>query len=307
MLAAGFRHTNRGDTMRCDRCTLEVSQWTHDMDPFTIHSAQSPHCAFVQSIQSTNNLHTFSYSRSLSPSDFISGEFVELFFNLYVSILFKERESSNEQKPAKRQRTESSFSEVDGLKRARQHSFSLWPHSPPFRTRMIEAGFFSCNVNDRVICIYCDLICHEWNIERDDPCEVHKTLSPNCVLVKSMIIRCDNNLLSILPSHIDYTDPQNRYGSFSTCPDVKLASIKKLVDAGFFYDNTRITCFYCNGSFEDWESNNHPMAEHVRWFPNCNYAKELCGEELYHKIQQSMRYVSSPSKAFNIKKNELND
>ncbi|CAF4854486.1 unnamed protein product, partial [Rotaria sp. Silwood2] len=50
---------------------------------------------------------------------------------------------------------------------------------------MISAGWFSCNINDRVICIYCNTIFHEWT-NNDDPIEVHKRLSPKCPFVISM-------------------------------------------------------------------------------------------------------------------------
>jgi hypothetical protein len=64
-------------------------------------------------------------------------------------------------------------------------------------------------------------------------------------------------------------------------------SIEKFVHAGFFcsaVENT-VTCFYCNGSLHKWGQNDNPMIEHARWFPNCIYAKHLCGNELYGKIQ----------------------
>ena len=160
---------------------------------------------------------------------------------------------------------------------------------------MIDAGFFSCNVGDRVICIYCDLICETWNIEIDDPIEVHKILSPQCPYVRTILcsdsLAC-NNVVSRSPAHLNYINPLNRLESFSTWSDNKFPSIDKLVDAGFFYNSSKITCFYCNGSFNDWESNNHPIAEHVRYFPYCNYARQLCGEELYRKIQRSMLHMS---------------
>ena len=57
---------------------------------------------------------------------------------------------------------------------------------------MIAAGFFCCNVEDRVICIYCNLICQQWSGETDDPCEVHRTLSAHCPYVQSKLIRREN-------------------------------------------------------------------------------------------------------------------
>ena len=178
-------------------------------------------------------------------------------------------------------RKEPSFFEMDGFKQARPRTFSHWPYPKSFCDRLIEAGFFSCNQNDRVICIHCDLICEQWDIELNDPCEVHQLRSPQCLFVKSM----SHSKSFKLPGYKDYINPQKRLESFSTWSNDRFSSVNKLVDAGFFYNSDKITCFYCNGSFESWQSNNSPLAEHVRLFPYCHYARQLCGEELYQKIQ----------------------
>jgi hypothetical protein len=157
---------------------------------------------------------------------------------------------------------------------------------------MVEAGFFSCTLNDRVICIYCNIICQQWNMEIDDPCEVHRLISPGCQFVRSMLHKNSSQCNKIVPTMPNYIDRQKRLESFSAWHNKKFPSPDQLVDAGFFYDNSKITCFYCNGSFTSWESNNHPLAEHVRQFPYCNYAKQLCGEELFEKIQRSIKSIS---------------
>ena len=193
--------------------------------------------------------------------------------------------------PAKRQKKNigSVLFEVEATRQARFNTFSHWLHPSIFCLRMIEAGFFGCNNNDRVICIYCNLICHQWDIESDDPCEVHRTLAPHCPFVKSMTCYHSlqyNKITSTLPRHKDYVDPQSRLQSFSSWLSRESTLVDKLVDAGFFCDGSNIVCFYCDGTFDSWKSNNYPIAEHVRCFPNCNYARQLCGEGLYHQIQQ---------------------
>jgi len=70
MRAAGFSYTGRGDSTRCILCRLEVSCWTCNMDPFTVHSERSPHCVFVRSVQSSSH----SQAASLSTIDSMSGE-----------------------------------------------------------------------------------------------------------------------------------------------------------------------------------------------------------------------------------------
>ncbi|CAM4939505.1 unnamed protein product [Rotaria socialis] len=95
-----------------------------------------------------------------------------------------------------------------------------------------------------------------------------------------------------------------RYASFATCPTENLPSVENLVKAGFFYTGSKniVTCFYCNGSLQNWGVNDNPMIEHARWFPHCGYAKQLCGAELYRKIQESKRAqqekagINEPSK-----------
>ncbi|CAF4362209.1 unnamed protein product, partial [Adineta steineri] len=71
------------------------------------------------------------------------------------------------------------------------------------------------------------------------------------------------------------------------------------VRAGFFYTGTKtiVTCFYCNGSLQNWGPNDNPMIEHARWFPHCAYAKQLCGDDLYRKIQESKRAQQERARA----------
>ncbi|CAF4254303.1 unnamed protein product, partial [Adineta steineri] len=179
-----------------------------------------------------------------------------------------------------------------------------------------------CNVGDRVICIYCNLICQQWSPNNDDPCEVHKTLRPNCIYVKAKLIRQEPGSILIvndsvagaspnnqsIPSnsvdqfrcnefvhtaacHTAYTELYKRTASFATWPTENLPPVDDLVRAGFFFSGTKtiVTCFYCNGSLQNWGPNDNPTIEHARWFPQCAYAKQLCGDDLYRKIQESKR------------------
>jgi len=70
MRAGGFSYTDRGDSARCVLCRLEVSSWTCNMDPFTVHSERSPLCAFVRSVKSSSHFQV----ASLSTVDSVSGK-----------------------------------------------------------------------------------------------------------------------------------------------------------------------------------------------------------------------------------------
>jgi hypothetical protein len=270
---AGFEYINKGDTARCRTCGLEVSGWTPDMKPFLVHKQHRPTCPFVQSKSSSLERFTIETNAVNTP------------FNILV--------------------------EVNTLKKMRKRTFSHWPHrSSPSASQMIGAGFFNCNVGDRVICIYCDIICQQWTPNSDDPCEVHKTLSPKCPYVIAMLTTSPTSSISIIneaPANVDpircqaivhtaacnpnYSETPKRYASFATWPNENLPSVDDLVKAGFFFSGTKtiVTCFYCNGSLQNWGANDNPMVEHARWFPHCAYAKQLCGVELHRKIQESKR------------------
>ena len=213
--------------------------------------------------------------------------------------------------------------EVDNIEQVQNRSFSHWPHrTSPSQAQMIEAGFFSCNVGDRVICIDCNLICQHWMPNIDDPCEVHKALSPNCIYVKNKLIRreqeseltisktaaqgassdgslvsnnldqfCDSEFVYTAACNTTYAGISKRTASFATWPSENLPSVENFVRAGFFYTGVKsiVTCFYCNGSLQNWGPNDNPTIEHARWFPHCAYAKQLCGDTLYQKIQEDKR------------------
>jgi hypothetical protein len=310
--AAGFEYTGERDTTRCKECGLEISNWTRDMDPYKIHLKQKPDCPFIQSII------TSSLSNKSSSS-------------LSTTTVRNTSASNEHENPSKSQKIETresdpssnSLLETDLLQQVRRRTFSHWPHRTiPSSSQMIEAGFFNCNVGDRVICIYCNLICQQWTPHTDDPCEVHKTLSITCIFVKAKLIRPSassiiivnesssgviTSNLSVTVAHHEplrsneivftaacnpsYAEIPKRHASFATWPNENLPSVDDLVRAGFFYTGTKtiVTCFYCNGSLQNWGPNDNPMIEHARWFPHCAHAKQLCGDEMYRKIQESKR------------------
>lgn len=203
------------------------------------------------------------------------------------------------------------FNESESIRQTRIRSLSHWPLLTPNSESMASAGWFSCNVNDRVICIYCNTICHQWT-SNDDPTEVHIRLAPHCPFALSMTpkesspkIINEKFIEKFEPSHPNMAETSRRQLTFSNSKWTEDSpSIEDLVRAGFFFtgiENT-VTCFYCNGSLHKWGANDNPMIEHARWFPNCTYAKHLCGEQLYEKIQISKKRLSKNEK---IDKDEL--
>ncbi|CAF1259245.1 unnamed protein product [Rotaria sordida] len=305
--AAGFTYTGIDDTARCLICGLEVSEWTAHMNPFTVHVQQSPNCSFVQSIVSKNRMNFSSSDGSITENQ-----------NFELS-----------QHKKIDQKIDYCLIEVEIMKEIRCRAFSHWPHQNVLsRTQMISAGFFYCNVGDRVICLYCNLICQQWTPHTDDPEEVHQTLSPLCPYVLFLLKTHQTSTVSILndrtnnravtsnllrfneivqasASHRAYIEISKRQTSFNSWPQEELPSVDDLVRAGFFYTGSKtiVTCFYCNGSLQNWGSKDNPLIEHVRWFPLCAYAKQLCDDELYRKVQESKRIHQERTRTNQIEKN----
>ncbi|CAF4859017.1 unnamed protein product [Rotaria sp. Silwood1] len=191
------------------------------------------------------------------------------------------------------------LNESETMRQIRIRSLSHWPHFTPSIESMTSAGWFSCNVDDRVICIYCNTICHQWTI-KDDPIDVHRTLAPQCpfvlsnLLVNSNSSQVINDILNekFEPSCPEMAEISRREATFSNANWSENApNIESLVRAGFFFAGIKdsVTCFYCKGSLHKWGPKDNPIIEHARWFPHCTYAKHLCGNELYEKIQTSLK------------------
>ena len=305
MEAAGLYYTGNGDEARCNQCELVVTEWPANMDPFTIHAQCRPTCPYVKETRSDEKI--------LKPRK--------------LNLPMIDLEANGLENPTKRLKVKdnqeenlsNTLVEVNLLKQMRKRTYSHWSHrTSPSSAQMIEAGFFNCNVGDRVICLYCNIVCQQWTPNNDDPWEAHRALSPKCPYVVATLKQRETasiRILNELPTTVNSVEPMNtdsfrsnevvftaacnpayieiprRHASFVTWPSENLPPIDDLVRAGFFYSGTKtiVTCFYCNGSLQNWGANDNPTIEHARWFPHCAYAKQLCGSELYRKIQESKR------------------
>jgi hypothetical protein len=146
------------------------------MSPMAVHSQNRPSCPFVCSMQPLRS----SFNLPVSTSE-----------SLVDSLRQRETEQKHHASLA------GSLFETSQLQQARKRTFSHWPRdSTPTGAQMIAAGFFCGNVRDRVICMYRNLICQQWSGETDDPCEVHRTLSPHCPYVQSKLIHREEECIA---------------------------------------------------------------------------------------------------------------
>jgi hypothetical protein len=138
--------------------------------------------------------------------------------------------------------------------RARTYTFSNWPSITPSAQEMACAGWWYTNIADRVMCIHCDTMFHNWS-ETDRPYEIHRLKSPGCFFIRTNETKLTNNprpvpvqnlTINDTPNgqtivgavHAEYSLVVRRHQTFQNWPEsvqTLYPSIESFVDAGFFY------------------------------------------------------------------------
>ena len=154
------------------------------------------------------------------------------------------------------------FLPTETVDRARTYTFSNWPSITPSAQDMILAGWWYTNIADRVVCIHCDTMFHNWN-ETDRPYEIHRLKSPRCFFVrmteeKGMAPTTGNNQRQLTEANATINEMPNnrtivgavnaeysliirRRQTFENWPEsepASLPSIESFTEAGFFYTGT---------------------------------------------------------------------
>ena len=264
------------------------------MDPWTIHSTQSPACPFVCSL------------RPLPLSDEHS---------------FPPRLPDARQNPLKRRRTKlvnsqsspNTSVEARLFQQARRRTFADWPHDLIIPTeQMIKGGFTACNVGDRVICTDCNICFHHWTPHVDVPSEVHKTISPQCQYVREKLVnneqpRIANDDQSLSGEHkSNHSSAQNTTNSFQsnqslcrpapktdnmngprTSSPVPEISITDTIRAGSFFSPIKHDerCVECKKSLHNIDFYDNQSTDFARWFVHCVHTKQYTADEVYHQMR----------------------
>lgn len=103
------------------------------------------------------------------------------------------------------------------------------------------------------------------------------------------VLNQSDNVLSRRAHHPNYASYQARLDSFKEWPASMSQQPDDLAKAGFYYFGIKdmVKCFFCNGGLKNWDHNDDPFQDHVRWFPSCQYIRQLMGHEYVEEVHSS--------------------
>jgi len=193
----------------------------------------------------------------------------------------------------------------DGRFYDRLSTYEMFPESCPVTPEALaKAGFRYTNMQDMVICDYCDGRLQRWEAT-DNPIEEH---------VRHYGNRCPFMLpLTQQPQNVQYQTLEARSQSFEN--DIWLRhdnrhapSAEDLAEAGFYfvggleqdrmvppdgnqqrpvYRSDATKCFHCNTTLHSWEENDNVWVEHAKWSPKCGFLIGRVGYDFVLQCQST--------------------
>ncbi len=109
------------------------------------------------------------------------------------------------------------------------------------------------------------------------------------------VLHNSDNVISDKAYHPAYTLLQTRLDSYKEWPATLSQQPADLAKAGFYYFGIKdmVKCFFCNGGLKNWDHNDDPFQDHVRWFPKCQFIRQLMGAEYVEKIREKYKSMDS--------------
>lgn len=109
------------------------------------------------------------------------------------------------------------------------------------------------------------------------------------------VLNLSDNVISEKAIHPAYTLYQTRLDSFKEWPATLSQQPADLARAGFYYFGIKdmVKCFFCNGGLKNWDHNDDPYEDHVRWFPKCQFIKQLMGAEFVDYVREKYKNQDS--------------
>lgn len=90
------------------------------------------------------------------------------------------------------------------------------------------------------------------------------------------------NMFRFKPFRSDMLYYLSREQTYENWPKQMIQKPNELIQNGFYYTNIgdRVTCFYCGVTLKQWTKYDTVETEHLKWEPNCLYAKMVSSKVL---------------------------
>ncbi|CAL1688568.1 unnamed protein product [Lasius platythorax] len=94
------------------------------------------------------------------------------------------------------------------------------------------------------------------------------------------------NLATILPMYPEFVNYDARLRTYDTWPKAMSQTKEELAAAGLFYvgNDDQTLCYHCGGGLREWDPEDDPWEQHVRWFRYCPYLQMVKGTDYINRI-----------------------
>ena len=109
------------------------------------------------------------------------------------------------------------------------------------------------------------------------------------------VLYISENVINEKAYHPAYALHETRLESFREWPATLSQQPADLAKAGFYYFGIKdmVKCFFCNGGLKNWDQKDDPFEDHVRWFPKCQFIKQIVGAEYVEKTKDKYKNLDS--------------
>ena len=158
-----------------------------------------------------------------------------------------------------------------------------WPRACPTPHCLALVGFYYAGYEHTVICFLCEVDISDWD-DGKDPLIKHYNKSPNCSFILKEFSSELKKLLSeerVPHRSPHYASSSLRLHTFSSWQYSNLITSYQLASAGFFYtgQGSRVECFSCGLTHQDWKKGDLPLHVHRQQSPNCPFISSLLSKE----------------------------
>ena len=105
------------------------------------------------------------------------------------------------------------------------------------------------------------------------------------------VLNLSENVISEAAHHPAFSTYEARLESFGDWSPNHAQKPSDLAKAGFYYYGIKdmVKCFFCNGGLKNWEKDDDPYQDHVRWFPKCQFVKQLMGPKYIEAVKEKFK------------------